>query len=344
MLSTFVSKLIVYVLRACYLLGCTPFYLDKDFRIHNTETHIFRRFFNLSVIVFDALYVSFQFVRFSISKSTVPNRLFLAISIQYIFYIIAYVNIAFCTIHYRTKSKDVPNFLQNYFHFYRVSTTPKSSKYPKGFKKLELRKTFKLLLSILVVLSLQNVDLMMKKPDLPQILTSLLANPKEASLLQKLPFMAIYMYFLFSCWVSSKHYKFSYKIFKTIFHFLVLVTVYTPDIHVRISRLLRQNALQTPTIFPIFKNIPKKRRSNHAGITCLLGVLLSPLLSSDFHDKLDVTGSLGCLWLCQVWRTCCLEIGSRIMLLFYLPVYRNWHGWHVRAAVQQISATVEILS
>lgn len=211
MLSKFTLNLIKYVLRTSNCLGCIHFYIDKQYNVQRTTGifHKSRHLLNLSVHWFSAFRILSRLFTVVLGKSNLPSSVFLGVAINSFFYSICYCNLLFFQLHSIYFYTQIPYFVQCYLSFYTVSKEP-----PRRKNKGEFTKTIKVLLGFLAMMLFQNAALMIKKPELPQIYTSVLENPKQAHYLKKLPLMGLYMYSILSAWVSI-----SFKLYESNFLF-----------------------------------------------------------------------------------------------------------------------------
>ncbi len=149
------------------------------------------------------LYITFIVFRAyeGLTSGKIPARLGIKFIVKMMYLTLAYGYSAIVQINAWKNWEEIPIFLKNFFNFFKIGNKGK-------LEEIALPPVTKYIVTPLLIgfgVTLLNVFVILIKPQLPQLLTSLLDNPKYASNFKKVPFYLVHIYIWTYTWVSFKY-------------------------------------------------------------------------------------------------------------------------------------------
>lgn len=212
MLSSFTQKLLVFFINYSSYIGVVPYRLIWDqnkYSIHYLKTLKYRIVQSLESLYRTVylLFIYFRLVEQLLAHYNFPSELQLAITIQRIFYAVAYSIVMFYHYHQLLYGRELPQVLKCYLNFYKVTKSKPETQETEqivDFINKENKRPIYFLLIMMSSLAIQNVIISLKRPWEKQLWTSLLDHPVEAPLSQKLVLYLGYGYFMCCACVSCQ--------------------------------------------------------------------------------------------------------------------------------------------
>ncbi len=210
MLSLSTRKLIIFFINFPSYLGIINYKVTlhrnqyKMKYLENCAHRLANYFDGINHIAF-ILYIYFRlFEQVFYLNPHLSTDIKLNLTLKWVYYALAYGFLLVYRLHQYLYEQELPQVLQCYLNFYSVYIS--ESKTRDNSAPKEKKKPLCILLIAVVLISIQNVIINLKRPWEKQLWTALLDNPAKVPLLYRLPLIGIYVYFLFSICVSRVYF------------------------------------------------------------------------------------------------------------------------------------------
>lgn len=224
-----ISKLtwfyLVFSTNALFFMGGSPFYFSswdyknsiKKLRVsiisrNNSRKRVFFTVVSFLVNIAYVLFILYRLLHHYYSYQDSGAKMFNFV-MQMIYFFVSYLIPVVLQTQTFLKAEYIPQFIIAYLRFFSYYQYTHRQNLQEKFAKLSKFMTVVVIIGFLV--NLENFMLLMKKPEKPQFLTSILVDPVNVHFVYRLPLMALQCWVWLNTWTNTYFYVFHMKIYVT---------------------------------------------------------------------------------------------------------------------------------
>lgn len=201
MFSVSANKGLNFIWKFAWRLGAVPYYpfttKSGQLSLSLSQSKSRTRIVKFATIIF-GLYIGFITFKFydGLTSDKIPPKLRTKFKVKMMYLLLVYGYPGIVQINEWKKWHEIPVFLRNFLNFFKIGNKERQENSQSPVTKY-IATPFLIGFGV----TLLNILVIIIKPESPQMLTSLLNNPKNGSALKKLPCYLVHMWIWPYSWV-----------------------------------------------------------------------------------------------------------------------------------------------